>query len=152
MGHTCIITHTYTQLLVQLCNIIYRHKGLFIIDIRTIWHHSVLSTRPNDSTSLVTSVKASIWLRPRTAKVHFKNYNSREVTTLNKTQTIHSQTYWYLFVNPSHSIVWIGKLFKISLFLSILKCIQSRGWVEGCKCFTNINCGHSDGITCQIRL
>ena len=37
------------------------------------WHHSMLSTRPNDSTSLVTSVKVS-WLRPRAPEVSFENY------------------------------------------------------------------------------
>ena len=36
------------------------------------WHHSMLSTRTNDSTSLVTSVKVS-WLRRRTPKVRFEN-------------------------------------------------------------------------------
>ena len=36
------------------------------------WHHSMLSTRPNDSTSLVTSVKVS-WLRPRAPEVSFEN-------------------------------------------------------------------------------
>ena len=37
------------------------------------WHHSVLSTRPHSSTSLVTSVKVS-WLRPRTPEVSFEYY------------------------------------------------------------------------------
>ena len=45
------------------------------------WHHSTLSRRLNDSTSLVTSVKAS-WLLPRTPEVHFENYTWFWITHL----------------------------------------------------------------------
>ena len=40
------------------------------------WHHSTLSTRPNDSTTLVTSVKVS-WLQPRAPEVSFENWCDR---------------------------------------------------------------------------
>ena len=37
------------------------------------WHHGKLSTRPNDSASLVISIKVS-WLLPRTPEVCFEKY------------------------------------------------------------------------------
>ena len=58
----------------------FRHNELNLIDcdkscdIRIIWYHSTLPTRLNDSTSLVTSVKASIWFWPRTAEMRYENY------------------------------------------------------------------------------
>ena len=46
------------------------------------WHHSMLSTRPPNSTILVTSVKVS-WLRSRTPEVSFENYTWFWLTQLN---------------------------------------------------------------------
>ena len=72
------------------------------------WHHSTLSTRPKDSTSLVTSVKVS-WLRPRAPKLCFENHawlthlsQLKMVSTLNwltqpnSTQEVRFENYTWL--------------------------------------------------------